>query len=186
MIAGVFEAVVDGPTALYVSSPLTTGQLFIDWRGSTAAPEPGDAAYAEEFHRAVVGPNRDNARAFVARLRGECSDTVIDPTSLPDLSGWTQGDYRSLWGEVIRRYVRLVVLRDGWQYSDGCSYEFFVAVRHSVGIAHESLSPMSEEEGLALIRGAANRKLAVRASAEFALALLAAMRPENAEPNVGP
>lgn len=185
-VAETFAAVVEGRVARYVSSPLTTGQPFIDWRGSSSAPDPGDVAYAEAFRRAVVEPNRDNARAFVARVREECADVVIDPTGLPNLSGWTQEDYRSLWGEVIERYVRLVVFRNGWEYSDGCTYEFVVAARHGVRMAHEDLSPMAEEEGVGLIRAAVHRKRANRVSAEFALAVLAAMRPGNAKRTVRP
>src|SRR2546430_1698357 len=80
-----FAAVIDGPMALYVSTPLTTGQRFIDWRGTASAPNPGDPEYAGAFRRAVLEPNRESARAFVARLREEGRGTVIDPTGLPDL-----------------------------------------------------------------------------------------------------
>lgn len=185
-IAEVFASVVEGRAALYVSSPLTTGQRFIDWLGSTSAPDPHDMAYPEAFRRAVFEPNRESARAFVARLREECAEVVIDPTGLPDLEGWTQRDYRSLWGEVISRYVRLVVFRDGWEYSDGCTYEFFVAARHGVRMVRENLSPITEEEGLELVRAAVDGRLATGASPEFALAVLAAMGPENAKPTVRP
>ena len=185
-IAEAFAAVVEGRAALYVSSPLTTGQRFIDWRGSTSAPDPRDVAYPEAFRRAVFEPNRENAKAFVARLREERADVVINPTGLPDLEGWTQRDYRSLWGEVIRRYVRLVVFRNGWEYSDGCTYEFFVAARHGVSMVFENLSPMTAEEGLGLVGTAVDEKLATGASPEFAFAVLAAMRPENSKPTVRP
>jgi hypothetical protein len=181
MVAETFATVVEGRVARYVSSPLTTGELFIGWRGSNSAPDPGDVAYAEAFRRAVIEPNRDNARTFVARLRADCTDVVIDPTSLPNLPGWTQEDYRSLWGEVIRRYVRLVVFRNGWEFSDGCTYEFFVAAGQGVLMTHEDISPIGEEEGIRLIRAAIDWKRANGVSAEFALAVLAAMRPGNAE-----
>lgn len=183
-IAEVFAAVVEGRSALYVSSPLTTGQRFIDWRGSASALDPRDVAYPEEFRRAVLEPNRESARAFVERLREAHTDVVIDPTALPDLVGWTQRDYRSLWGEVITRYVRLIVFRNGWEYSDGCTYEFFVAARQGIPMARENLSPMTEEEGVRLVREAVDRGMAIRVSAEFALAVLAAIRPENAKPTV--
>jgi hypothetical protein len=184
-IAEVFAAVVEDHTALYVSSPLTTGRIFIDWRGSTSAPDPADAGYAEAFRRAVVEPNRASAKAFVAELRQQRADVIIDPTSLADLSGWTQNDYRSLWGEVIGRYVRQIIFRDGWEFSDGCTYEFFVATRQGIPMTSENLSPLTEEEGVGLIRAAVDRKLAIKASVEFAQAVLAAMRPESAEPTVG-
>jgi len=185
-IAEAFAAVVEDRTALYVSSPLTTGQRMIDWRGSASAPDPRDSAYAEAFRRAVFEPNRESARAFVARLRGQRSDVVIDPTGLPELAEWTQQDYRSLWGEVISRYARLVVFREDWEYSDGCTYEFFVAVRDGIPMAREDLSPMNEEEGLGLIRAAVDRKLATGVSAEFITAVLAAMQSENVKPTLGP
>ncbi len=184
-LAKTFAAVVEGHDAVYVSSPLTTGESYIEWRSTSSAPDVGDAMYAEAFSRAVVEPNRERAREYVARLRGERAEVVIDPTALPDLAGWSQEDYRSLWGEVIARYVRLLVLRNGWEHSDGCTYEFVVAIQSGIPIEHEDVSPMTREEGIELIRASVAQRQAIGISVEFALAALDALPGDRAS-SVGP
>lgn len=145
-------SVVEARAAWYVSSPLTTGRVASEWHlrdGGNSAQADGD-----EFRRKVIEPNRERAAEFVRKLRQSTSRVIIDPTAMGDLPGWTQADYRSFWGKVIERYAEMLVFRAGWQYSSGCAYEFLVAIQSGARVLREDLTPLTVDEGLALLRAA--------------------------------
>jgi hypothetical protein len=148
-----FATVTDSGSALYVSSPLTTGQRAFEWHqrnGSTA----DDSAAQAGFRENVIASNRDQAGRYVEALRAKQMGIVIDPTALEDVAGWTQSDYRFFWGRVIEEYAATVVFRDGWEYSSGCAYEFLVAARAGLTLLCEDLTPLSIEDGRKLLAAA--------------------------------
>jgi len=152
LVLEAFSCVVHGRTAIYVSSPLTTGQRAFEWRlrngAFTGATQHGEG---EAFRREVVEPNRREAAAYAVRLRESTHRVVIDPTALPEAPGWNQSDFRALWGRIIDRYADSVVFRDGWQYSSGCGYEFLVGCESGARLLREDLKPLVFEEGRSLI-----------------------------------
>lgn len=150
-LVNAFASVIDGRSAVYVSSPLTSGWRAIEHLERRSPNVDSSDASQEDFRRRVIEPNRRDAAEYVRRLRRKLKHVVIDPTAAPDIAGWSQSDYRAWWGQVIRRYVEAVVLRDGWNYSSGCAYEFFVAHREGIRTLREELSPMTFEEGYELI-----------------------------------
>jgi hypothetical protein len=157
-----FASVVDGRTALYVSSPLTTGQLAADWHA-----ENGAGRSPEHFRTEVVEPNRRAAARYVRELREATKRVVVDPTAVEDLPGWKQADYHVFWGKVIERYAETVVFRSGWQYSNGCAYELVVAHRSGATVLDESLAPLGVADGVKLLTAAVEECEARGVSAEF-------------------
>ena len=127
-ILSAFSSVIEGRCAYYVSTPMTTGRASTD--------------------------RQDHVDELVTKLRRVSSAPVIDPTAILGLTDWTQSDYRVLSGRVIERYVRTVVLVDGWEYSLGCSYEFLTARRSGARTVTEELEDVPMKEGIALIREA--------------------------------
>lgn len=152
-LVGVLASAVGGREADYVSTPITTGQRFLAWYHAEGhALERGSDAYKRAHEAQVIRPNGLDAQEFVARLRRE-RRLVIEPTSLC-LPHWTQNDYRHLWGKVIERYARRVVLLDGWQFSSGCSFEFYVAARSGIDASSQDGQFISREQGCSLIAAA--------------------------------
>jgi hypothetical protein len=170
-------SVVEGRTATYVSSPLTTGRTASEWHLRNG----GRPAAEDDFRRNVIEPNRTAAAAYVRELR-KTRGVVIDPTAMSDLPGWTQPDYRFFWGRVIELYANEVVFREGWEHSSGCAYEFFVALQSGASTLREDLTPLSLEDGQELVRAAVEECETRGVSAEFlrgvvdALGRLAAAR----------
>lgn len=154
-LAGFLSAVLADRSAVYVSAPITSGRRHSEWHPAEAhrlSSAPADYWQAHRAH--VVEPNRNHAKEVVARIRLSERRPVIDPTAVPDIDGWTQDDYRLLWARVIERYAALVVFLDGWEYSNGCTYEFLVAQRLALPTATEAGRPLTLAAGGALIRGA--------------------------------
>ena len=146
---------VEGRTAIYLSAPITSGQRFSDWyaqRGKRL--DPSQPLYQDEYSRTVIDPNRRQAQTLARRLRRQFPQTLIDPTAVGDMSGWTQDDYRHLWACVIERYVSTIIFIDGWQYSNGCAYEFLIACKGGIIMLTEDQSPLQPVEGRQLIRTA--------------------------------
>src|SRR5437773_5702026 len=123
MLRGVFPR----RSALYVSAPITSGRRFVEWYARREDLGGSAEQYQRDHLENVVVPNRSAAVALVSRARAATSEFVIDPTAVGHIEGWTQGDYRTAWAHVIVEFANVVVFADGWEFSNGCSYEFLIS-----------------------------------------------------------
>lgn len=124
----VLAAVAPPEGALYVSTPITTGTRFIEWRRTVGKDlQSDDLAYRDGLRRHVIEPNIAAAKPIVAGLRSR-GHAVIDPTGLSDIDGWEQQDYHRLWTAVVERYAASVLFVDGWEYSVGAMHEMAEAL----------------------------------------------------------
>src|SRR5687768_9366586 len=89
-----FGSAIEGRSAVYVSTPITTGHRFAEWRRGPHALEPGHPNYVHAHGKHVIEPNRSAVRPLISALRNESHRIVIDPTAFVDVPGWTQDDYR--------------------------------------------------------------------------------------------
>jgi hypothetical protein len=164
MLLEAFASVTEGRSATYVSSPLTTGARAFEWHrrnGGHTSGKPG------AFETDVVEPNREEAAAFARSLRATMNRVVIDPTAMADIPEWRQSDYRYFWGRVIEEYCDEIVLRDGWQFSSGCSYELLVGWETQARLLRQDLTPLKKEEAEELLTRAIEETEAHGASAAF-------------------
>ncbi|MEW6208174.1 MAG: hypothetical protein AB1631_07390 [Acidobacteriota bacterium] len=177
--------VIDGRSAIYVSAPITTGKRFSAWHANNGAGfDPSHPEYYEGHLREVIQPNREHARMVVRELRQSATEAIIDPTAVADFPEWTQDDYRYLWAGVIERYVKTLVFINGWQYSNGCAYEFLTAKRTGAMALDEKQHVITIEEGIKLIRSAIHEMRSYGVPTEFLeqmLEELAQMRYDAAE-----
>ncbi|MGH9957030.1 MAG: hypothetical protein ACREBC_07855 [Pyrinomonadaceae bacterium] len=158
-LLNILASVIVDRTAVYVSVPITSGRRLADWLTSRNLEfDPSHPETYAEFQREVLSPNYEHAQKTIGGLRKQFAAVVVDPTALKDIDGWVQDDYRYLWGRVIELYTRTVVFIDGWQYSNGCSYEFLVSQECSDGerrfVLNEQLEPLTLKTGLSLIQSA--------------------------------
>ena len=101
--------------AIYVSTPITTGPDWLEWRIATSGMSP--EARSASHRRQIIEPNLQRARHSIELIRATVAEPVIDPTALLDIDGWGQRDYHSLWIEVLRTYANRVIFLDGWMQS---------------------------------------------------------------------
>jgi len=125
--------VIEKRSAIYLSTPITTPKRF---RG--------------------VESNRTEVQRLVQSLRNKFSRVVINPTALNDLPGWTQDDYRVFWARVIENYADIVVFSDGWQYSNGCAFEFLIAYKNRIQMLDVRQHPLTLDKGIKLITSGIN------------------------------
>lgn len=136
-------------SAIYVSTPITSGSRFVAWRrGPGAALAADGTEYLRDRHESVIEPNRADVAPLVEALRARVDDPVIDPTALEDVPGWEQFDYHRFWTEVIQRYAHTAVFTEGWEYSSGCVLELAAAVSAGVSVRQSDLSSLPLVEAL--------------------------------------
>lgn len=153
-IIDIFNCMIDGKTATYISTPITTGLRFLAWYKETGCTlDPGSTEYKDEHYRAVIAPNTEEVKRKINTLRAQRSSIMINPTAF-NWSEWTQDDYRHFWGKVIENYAESVLFLDGWQFSSGCAFEFLTAVRAGTETLKEDGSQLDRETGFQLIKDA--------------------------------
>lgn len=160
----VYPTVVEGRGAVYVSAPITTGRLL--YRKRATRGSEATAPTAPELRAQIVEANLDRVKPLVRAAR-ERFGTVIDPSGLRELEGWSQSDYHAFWAEVIARFVVTVVFADGWEYSNGCAFEFLTAHRTGARMLRADFSPLSIEDGRRMIQAAIAELRADGVSTDF-------------------
>jgi hypothetical protein len=137
---------------IYLSTPITTGQRYYDFvRGVGRDLPPDKRKHLSRKH--VLEPNMAAARVVRERLAAQLNEPVIDPTAV-DYKDWGQEDYKVLWASVIERSARAVAFVDGWEYSNGCAFEFLTAVRTVKDLMDEHLQPLAPASGVKLVESA--------------------------------
>jgi hypothetical protein len=149
------RSVIRPKTAVYVSSPITSGRRFVQWaavKGRPRASRGDDDRAAHNEH--VIEPNRKSAQALVTRLRQNGQAPVIDPTAVGDVASWRQDDYRVAWGRVIHEFAHSVVFSEGWEFSNGCAYEYLIARNDGLRTLDHEERPLTESTAKQLLRSA--------------------------------
>lgn len=119
----VFDCVLCPSSAVYLSTPVTTGDRFYRWvkdGGDPCAPS-----------RSVINENTNFAYSTALQLRDVTKKCVINPAVFYQES-WTQEMYLSFWVEVIKRFASEVWLNTGWEFSNGCTYEYCAAIEAGI------------------------------------------------------
>ena len=153
-IVSILDSVIEGRSAYYVSTPMTTGKNSAATRRHAAAVDRSVPEPLREHQGRTTYPNHVYVSELVRRLRRSLASPVINPMAITDMPGWTQSDYRILSAHIIERYVYTVVFVDDWQYSLGCSYEFLVARQSGAKTVTHNMEEISGVEGIRLLRGA--------------------------------
>ena len=139
-------------TSIYISTPITTGPLFVEWTAQNRQILEGinDAEYQTLFKAEVILPNVQRAASIIEKLRWQLTGSLINPTGL-NVPGWPQYYYHLFWTEVLRQFAQRVIFLNGWEYSRGCTIEFKVAQECGIDCIDEALFPINILEGVKLI-----------------------------------
>lgn len=125
------DCVVNGKKAVYASSELTSGvnlyRILAEHGVADSAAlreKLGQSWWQNNVYQANANRANDFARSL--RLRPEV-DLVITPApfSAPE---WTQPEYLHFWEQLIHTRMEAVYFNHDWQYSNGCTFEYAVAL----------------------------------------------------------
>jgi hypothetical protein len=152
------DCLLNDEKAVYASSELTSGrrlQSLLVETGATRASELRAKIGEADYQLKVWDPNVAAATAFARRLHHtlEGNEIVITPAPFT-APGWNQRQYLSFWEELLRTRIKSAYFNDGWQYSNGCTFEFAVALDHGMPMFDHEGHPLSATDGLRLIQAA--------------------------------
>lgn len=152
------DCVLNGEKAAYASSELTSGRRVNSMlretgvrRSSELRRTLGDAEYATR----IWNPNLGAATAFARKLHHTLGgdQLVITPAPLA-ATGWNQSEYLTFWELLIRTRISAVYFNDGWQYSNGCTFELLVALDKGLPTYDAEGKALFAAEGSMLVRSA--------------------------------
>ena len=162
---GILEAlrcVVGSKRALYLATPITGGLRFLTWYEAEGRQLRGQRQYEAQRHANVIVPNCEDAAAYAETLRSTTKKVVIDPSRF-FLNHWTQPAYRTLWCEVVRRFVSAIHFNEGWWVSVGCAREFLAGMNEGLPMFEGLGEVLSPEAGLRRLRMGVEKVRAIAA-----------------------
>jgi hypothetical protein len=174
---------VETNSAVYVSTPITTGELLISWHeGTNSTPEravldPG------ELRSTVIEQNLATVIPLIQRVRTHFDPVpVIEPVSMSEVPDWLQPDYHRFWCAFVERFANTIVLNQGWHLSNGCATEFATAVLAEHRILDHNLDPLPIHRGLQLLNKAVDRLETAQLDTSILRSVVSAVRQHAGEP----
>ncbi len=165
LILKILDSIFYKRKAVYLSIPITTGKYFSDWhiRGRTNQK----IRYIKAIRDKVFPNKYTNLLNKENNIINKFRRPVINPELLNDVPGWKQEDYHTLWAHIIKKYVDIVIFADGWQYSNGCTYEFLISHKNNVSTIDEKQNTLSLNKGIKLVDSAIEKMESYGISTEF-------------------
>lgn len=145
--------VFDSARVAYVSTPITTGH---DLYRSLAMRFPTGIANApdnevQSVRSAVMERNAARARSTMEAARtAKTAEVFVDPSEL-SVPGWSQRQYLNYWLDFIDKYVDIVVLAPGWEYSTGSTAECFLAMKKNLPVLDHNMHQLNAHKAHGLI-----------------------------------
>lgn len=132
MALSAVDCVLCREPAIYASTELTTGQRLYEvlhQTGTRTVAELREKMGREWFTSNVWEPNVAAALQFADDVRRahEHRTPVITPAPFA-APGWTQPEYLAFWETLLRTRIKGAWFNRNWQFSNGCTFEFAVAL----------------------------------------------------------
>jgi hypothetical protein len=155
------DCVLNGEQAIYCSSELTTGiRLYEVLRQHRleSATELKRTMGQPWFEANIFQVNMHAASEFARSVRNAQPDRSMVITPAPFIApGWTQPEYLGFWETLIRTRVKAVSFNQNWEFSNGCSFEFAVALDAGVPTFDQLGRPLGRKQGIGYLEGAIAR-----------------------------
>jgi len=152
-LAQVYRTVVSDKSAIYISTPMTSGLLYMNAFKELTEVEKKIGLTAEN-RSSLFKKNCQHARSVAAMTRLHFpTSIVINPTCV-EIKGWEQNDYLTFWRQVIIDNVQVIRFVNDWHYSNGCAYEFLIGAITNKVMIDEDENTIYPEKGRELIQAA--------------------------------
>lgn len=172
------RCVIGHGEAIYISGPITTGQIFLKWHllsGSKLLSDPVN--YKNSLISNVIAVNEVSILEIAEKVRGMKSNPVIEPASLR-IDEWRQNDYIKFWLSVLEKFVAEIFFVDGWQYSAGCAAEFRFAIDSGYVVHSQNGQEITLAVGRDLVLKAADEIHALAEGDKVLIKLASSLRTE--------
>jgi hypothetical protein len=161
MVFSAIDCALNRELAIYCSSELTSGlRLFAELgkhKLKTAAELKKQMGQAW-FDANIFAVNAEAANEFAKFVRSSVSDNTMVITPAPFTApGWSQPEYLAFWETLIRTRIESVWFNREWQFSNGCTFEYAVALDAELPTFNHDGKALDREAGMAAIESAIDR-----------------------------
>ncbi|MCI0403610.1 MAG: DUF4406 domain-containing protein [Acidobacteria bacterium] len=160
MLLSLIDCLVLNHEAVYASSEFTTGKRVYDLcrQYDVRSREELKSRLGTAYEARVLSPNKEEGIRFARKLREYGHQVVLTPHpfhAAPHRThDWTQPEYLGFWEEVIAKKCRAVYFNDAWEFSNGCVFEFCVALKQGLPLFDSQNKPLDAATGKGLISAA--------------------------------
>jgi hypothetical protein len=132
----------------YLSTPLTTGKLYLDKIKTKEIELNVDDSI---FNLEIFNKNKYNADKLILKYKSLIKNPILNPGQLGFIKEWSHQDYRKFWSQIIKFYVENIIFVNEWEYSKGCIYEFYLANIYNIPMYNQNLEILSPDEGFSRV-----------------------------------
>jgi hypothetical protein len=112
----------------------------------------------EWFQSNIFEANMRAAMDFAKSVREGLGNSTMAITPAPFAArDWSQPEYLGFWETLIRTRIKSVWFNHNWQYSNGCAFEFAVALHAGVPTMDCCGDALGSEKAIQLLEGAVDR-----------------------------
>ncbi len=165
------SSIYDEKSAVYISAPITTGKDFIHWYKKNLSIHEDQDKYSELHRTEIMEKNSKLIMKFISNLRQVEVCSIIEPASLA-VDKWSQADYLYYWELVIARYVKKIIFLNGWTYSRGCVYEYYIGLENKLVLVDQNNIIINTENAIFAIQKSISEYKANSIDAEFQQSVL--------------
>jgi hypothetical protein len=158
MLLSLLNCVVLDREAVYASSEFTTGRRFYDLclQHNVSTADDLKRRLGDEYLNKLLSTNKDEGIRFARKLR-ELGHSIVltpnpfhaDPLNLK--RNWSQSEYLDFWNLVISRKCHAVYFNEGWQFSNGCTFEYFAGLKAGVKLFDHCGKPLELAAAIEMI-----------------------------------
>jgi hypothetical protein len=152
------DCVLNRERAVYASTELTSGERLnnaLRASGLASASALRHSKGQEWYTTNIWDRNVQAALAFAERTRAAIGDGTLVITPAPfSAPGWTQPEYLAFWETLLRTRIKAAWFNTGWQFSNGCTFEFAVAYDAGIPTFDKDGQHLSLDVAIRLIQDA--------------------------------
>lgn len=150
MLLSLLDCVVLGREAVYASSEFTTGKRFYQLcrQYNVRSAEELKSQLGDQYVSLLLTPNKEAGIRFANDLRALGHPLVLtpnpfhaDPLNLK--RNWSQPEYLDFWRMVIERKCHAVCFNEGWEYSNGCTFEYLAGLQAGAQLFDHRYKPLN-------------------------------------------
>lgn len=158
MVFSGIDCVLNDEQAIYCSSELTTGarlyEAFREHKVKTRA-ELKEKLGKAWFDTNIFKANVESGKEFARCVRNRLTDKTIVITPGPFCArDWSQPEYLFFWEMLLRTKIQSGCFNRNWQFSNGCTFEFAVALDARIPTLDHNGKPLDLDEGFRLMESA--------------------------------
>ena len=161
MVMSLLNCVVLDRESVYASSEFTTGKRFYDLcrEYGVRSDEELKRKMGPSYYEKLLGVNKNQGINFARKLRGLGHFLVVTPNPfvadpLKLKHNWTQDEYLTFWKMVITEKCSAVFFNEGWQYSNGCTFEYVVGLKAELPLFDHNGASLDTTRAITLLKAA--------------------------------